>query len=92
MVKGTTSTGFKFSYDKRLLDDWRIMEAIAYADSPDNMRRVKGTADLITFLLADNKDALMEHIKSYSDGFIPTEALRKELFEILEQAKELKNS
>ncbi|MBR0342586.1 MAG: hypothetical protein IJH64_10180 [Oscillospiraceae bacterium] len=91
MIEGKTSTGFKFSYDERLLTDWRIMEAISTADSPDNIKMVKGTTDLINFLLGDNKDGLMEHIKKSNDGFIPVDKLRKELFEILGASKESKN-
>lgn len=91
MIEGKTSTGFKFSYDERLLTDWRIMEAISTADSPDNIKMVKGTTDLINFLLGDNKDGLMEHLKKSNDGFIPVDKLRKELFEILGASKESKN-
>lgn len=91
MIEGKTSTGFKFSYDERLLTDWRIMEAISTADSPDNIKMVKGTTDLINFLLGDNKDGLMKHIKKSNDGFIPVDKLRKELFEILGASKESKN-
>ena len=91
MIEGKTSTGFKFSYDERLLTDWRIMEAISTADSPGNIKMVKGTTDLINFLLGDNKDGLMEHIKKSNDGFIPVDKLRKELFEILGASKESKN-
>ena len=91
MIEGKTSTGFKFSYDERLLTDWRIMEAISTADSPDNIKMVKGTTDLINFLLGDQKDGLMEHIKKSNDGFIPVDKLRKELFEILGASKESKN-
>ena len=91
MIEGKTSTGFKFSYDERLLTDWRIMEAISTADSPYNNKMVKGTTDLINFLLGDQKDGLMEHIKKSNDGFIPVDKLRKELFEILGASKESKN-
>ena len=92
MIKGKTESGFEFSYDQRLLSDWRVMEAIAYADSPDNIKKVKGTRDLIAFLLGDNKDSLLEHIQKNNDGYIPVDVLQKELFDILSSAKESKNS
>ena len=91
MVNGKTTSGFEFSYDERLLNDWRIMEAIAYADSPDNIKKVKGTSDLVDFLLGDNRESLFEHIKKNNDGFIPANVLQKELFDILASAKESSN-
>ena len=86
MVKGTTSTGFKFSFDKARLDDMRLIEAFSDSvdESIDNIQRLKASKQILERLLGhEQKEKLYNHIEGYSDGLIPSGALAKELNDIL---------
>lgn len=91
-VSGKTETGFKFSIDDRVLDDWRLIQNIELAESENLTERVKGTNALVRLLLGDNEEKLMEHIAKKNDGFIPSSAVTSELASIIKATRELKNS
>lgn len=91
MLKGKTSTGFKFEVDERVLEDWRLITNIELAESADLTDKVKGVTALVHLLLGNNEPKLMEHIAKKNDGFIPTEAIINELASIITTTKELKN-
>lgn len=92
MIKGKTKSGFKFEFDERIKNDWRLMDAIGRATSTDMMTQIAATSDLVDLLLGSDKEKLMEHIMQRNDGFIPSEELEKELFEIISYSKATKNS
>lgn len=92
MIKGKTKSGFKFEFDERIKNDWRLMDAIARATSTEMMTQIAATSDLVDLLLGSDKEKLMEHIMQRNDGFIPSEELEKELFEIISYSKATKNS
>ena len=86
MIEGTTSTGFRFSFDERRLDDMRIVDLIAEIDNPDSSAFIKarGASQLITMLLgADLKAALYEHIGAVNEGRVPQADLENALAEIM---------
>lgn len=82
MVKGVTSTGFEFSVNEDVIEDWRFVTAIADAESDDDRAKLQGTAQMVRLLLDRKSErALMEHVKR-EDGIVPTEAVQKEVVEI----------
>ena len=92
-MKGKTKSGFKFDFDERILNDWRFVKAIAKADNTSNpSAMLAGTVELVSLIFGDKEDALMEHIASKNDGYVPQDAIKDEIIDIIEQGKDLKNS
>ncbi len=86
MIEGVTSTGFRYVYDERRLDDMRIVDLIADIDTPSASAYVKarGASQLITMLLGPElKAALYEHIGQSNEGRVPQEELETALSEIM---------
>lgn len=85
-VTGVTGSGFAFSYDKRVLSDWRFMEllgAISDENSPE-IAKVNGYTRLVTMLLGEEqKRALLDHVAKENDGFAPMDKVEKVLNEIM---------
>ena len=89
MITGTTSTGFRFSYDERRLDDMRLVDIIAEIDSPESTsyQQAHAASCLITMLLGPElKKALYDHIGKSYDGRVPQDALETEISEIMASA------
>ena len=92
-MKGKTKSGFKFEFDERILNDWRFLKAVAKADDSSNPSgMLAGTVELVSMIFGDNEQALMDHIASKNDGYVPQDAIKEELLDIIEQGKDLKNS
>lgn len=88
MVKGTTSTGFKFSVDQKKVKDYRFLKIAAQAQNNPLL-----TPEVIQFLLGeDGEQKLMEHVET--KGFVDTEKVAAEFEEILKtlnESEETKN-
>lgn len=91
-MKGKTKSGFKFDIDERIVDDWRLIDAIGMAESSDAGEQFKGTRLVVDLLFGDQKDALMEFIKSKNDGYVPAIEVTNAVAEVISAVKELKNS
>ena len=92
-MKGKTKSGFKFEFDERILNDWRFLKAVAKADDSSNPSgMLAGTVELVSMIFGDNEQALMDHIASKNDGYVPQDAIKDELLDIVEQGRDLKNS
>lgn len=92
MVEGTTSTGFKFKYDERILEDYRLLEVIGQFDETDSkVRQAKALKDMVDYIFGDAKAAFFEHIQSQNDGYMPIEKIQSEIIEIINASKDLKN-
>ena len=90
MIRGTTSTGFKYEYDKERLDDMRFVDVLAVVVNPEapQFEKIAGASQLLTMLLgADMKKALYEHIGKNHEGRVPRAELEQALSEIM-QAKD----
>lgn len=85
MVTGKTKSGFEYSYDERILTDWRFVSAVAKTTADNNVDKLLGMTEIANLLIVD-MDALQEHIKADNDGFIPTESVMNELTEIMQGA------
>ena len=92
MINGKTKDGFNFKIDKRILDDWRLLKYIAMSESSDSSEQIKGASNLVSLLLGDQEQALMEHLQKKHDGFVPASAVTDAITDILTSVNEIKNS
>ena len=92
MIEGKTKNGFKFKIDERVLDDWRLLTYIAMSESKDASEQIQGAHKLVSLLLGDQEQKLMDFIAKKNDGFVPSPVISGMIAEILTSAKELKNS
>lgn len=84
VISGTTRDGFQFQVDDRAVNDFRFVKMSA------DLSQKKGTSeqfDILTriseFILGSSWDALMEHIASKNDGFVPSKVLFDDVYEII---------
>lgn len=85
MIKGETSTGFKFEIDERALQNYELIEVLTDVD--DNPLLVP---KLVKMLLGKQSENLKEHVKD-ADGYVPTEKMVEEIAEIFKSSQNLKN-
>lgn len=91
MIEGKTKTGFKYKFDERVLEDWKLIDLVTNYDAVGKLEKVKIVPDLVNMLLGNGGfDKLEKHVRSKNEGFCSVTNLQNELFEIL-QSKELKN-
>lgn len=91
-MTGKTKSGFRFSVDERLLDDWRLLSAIALTETQDASDQIRGAHELVSLLLGEKEKDLLDFIAKRNDGFVPTSQVTKIIAEIITEVKELKNS
>lgn len=95
-ITGVTESGFAFSYDKRILSDWRFMEllgAITDENSTD-IAKVNCYTRLVTMLLGEKqKKALLDHVAQANEGYAPMDKVEEVLKEIMftKSEHEIKN-
>lgn len=88
ILSGETDTGFKFSIDQRVLNDWDFLEAVAKSASTNDIERLKGTVSVVTMLLGESGvDSLKKHVKSLNGGFCPQDKMNDEIVSMLEKSK-----
>ena len=91
-MEGKTKSGFKFSLDERIIDDWRLLSAIALSESKDPSDQIRGSHELVTLLLGEKEKDLLDFIAKRNDGFVPSSQVSKIISEIITEVRELKNS
>ena len=91
-MKGTTKSGFKFNIDERIVEDWRLIDAIAMAESDEPGEQVRGTKAVADLLLGKDKESLIKFLQSKNDGFVPATEMTNIIAEIITTVRELKNS
>ena len=91
-MKGTTKSGFKFDIDDRIVGDWRLVEAIAMAESDDPGEQLKGSRAVADLLLGKDKESLMKFLQEKNDGFVPAIEVTNTIAEIMTTVREIKNS
>lgn len=93
MIEGKTKSGFEYSIDERALNDRDLLKAIRDFDTADNkMHQITALDKVISLLLRDNEDRLMEHIASINDGYKPIDKVYAEVYEIISNSEKIKNS
>lgn len=96
-MKGTTTSGFEFEIDDRILTDWRfVSELTNLKDLEDSDSKeidfIGSMKNIEKLIFKDNGKAFEKHIASQNDGAVPTDVLLKELLEIIKSKAETKNS
>lgn len=87
-ITGKTSTGFEYSFDKRIVTDWGFMtllQKVMTISEEKNADKLKIMQDLILMTLGEEQsERLIDHVRTYNDGFAPIDVVMKELGEIIE--------
>lgn len=95
-IKVITESGFEWNITAKM-DDVRLVDAIAMAESEDEGVKLVGYREIRMFLLGyKGTKALYEHIKTITgEDYIPVEKVNEEVGAIFEalgkQDKEIKN-
>ena len=92
MIEGKTKAGYKFSIDERIVDDWRLLSAIALSESADQSDQIRGAHELVSLVLGAKEKDLLDFIAKKNDGFVPANKVVEAITEILTEVRELKNS
>lgn len=97
MIKGTTSSGFKYEIDENILSDWRVVKKLSQLtklegeSNDDAMAFILIMSDIEEIIFKDKGEAFEKHILKNNNGIVaPTVAL-SELFEILKSNSKTKN-
>lgn len=94
MREGKTKSGFEYTVDERIGKDWRLANLIAMSESEDADASDKLKASSEMFFLILGKDGvkrLENHVASLNDGFVPLDAMKNELLDIIKSLNETKN-
>lgn len=84
MVKGVTSTGFEFSVDETLLQNYRFVKRLAHVAKNDYTEFF----DLFTEILGESQEeALIQYLEE-KNGQATTEQMAKEFADILKVMQE----
>ena len=91
-VTGKTKTGFAFSYDDRMLSDWRYATALARSQNGTDTEKLVAMVQLVELLIGkDEMVKLQEHVCELNDGFAPDDKIIAEWNDMLEANKNAKN-
>lgn len=79
MKKGKTKSGFEFEVDENVLNDMRLVDAVAEIADGSNPLAI---SFVIKKILGDSRDALYKHV-SEEDGRVPVERINDEITDII---------
>lgn len=83
MVKGKTSTGYKFEVNEAILNDWRFTKALSAASAKSDTAKVAGYTQMVSLLLGEEgEERLCEHCMQ-EDGTVPVGKISAEVQEII---------
>lgn len=91
MKTGTTSTGFRYQFEERDLDDMRFLDVlVVVADENSSLLdKAVGAKKMLSMMLGDEQlAALYAHIGERFDGRVPPAELENALEEIMNGAGE----
>lgn len=92
IVKGKTKSGFNFTVDDRVINDWDLVDAIGMSESEDASEVIRGMREVTRLVLDDQIHALKKHVAKSHDGFHPSDVMVEEITDIITTVKQLKNS
>lgn len=81
MIKGTTSSGFKFEIDEKQLKNYEFVELISEVDENELLM-----PKILKMLLGDQVEALKDHVRD-EDGIVPIEKMVQEIKDIFGNTK-----
>lgn len=87
MIKGETSTGFKYEFPKENLNNYELIEALN--ETEINPLKLTKTVDLL--LGIEQRERLKDHVRTES-GIVPSDEISNTIMEIFQNQKEVKNS
>ena len=86
MIEGKTASGFQYELSQKRLSNYELVEALSMLD--DNPLLLP---KVIVLLLGKNQaEKLKDHIRD-DEGIVDTQLIEKEITEIFEQQKSVKN-
>lgn len=86
LIKGQTSTGFKFEISRRRLNNYEIVEYLSrLEDEPLLLPKI------VEMILGIKQTELLKNHVRDEDGIVDTEVISKELEEIIKSQGQLKN-
>ena len=97
MIEGSTSTGYSYCIEDKVLKDWRFVRCLSQLkDLEENSESVEFDfvsimSEMEKILFSDKGKSLEKHIAKLNDGTIPTDVLLKELIEVIKTNEETKN-
>lgn len=94
MIEGKTKSGFKYTVDDRITNDWRFIRALAMANDKNNGdRALRGVLDVVFLVLGeDGEGRLCNHLAD-DTGFVDQSLITREVLEIIQKiGEERKNS
>lgn len=86
MIKGKTTSGFEFSINPDVFDDWEMLEKFEAIDNGNANATVSVTREILG---QEQLDALKEHLRV--DGKVTVTRMQEALEEIFEACSESKN-
>ncbi len=85
VLKGTTSSGYHYEIPVARLKSYDFVEIMA-----ENEENPLVFPKLVSFLLGDDKNDFLDHLRQ-KDGYLSAETVTKEITEIFESQKTIKN-
>lgn len=83
MIDVTTKSGFHCRVNPQVLDDWRVVEALAEAGDDNPLKQADGSVKVLKIVFGDkNIEALKKHVAETNGGFVSTEKMVEELFDV----------
>lgn len=88
-ITGETTSGFKYSFDDRILKDWDYLSLLRkLTDKKEELKNTEKlglTQDMFLLVLGEEETKkLVEHVKKNNDGYAPMDAISNEFYEILQ--------
>lgn len=82
MIKGKTRSGFEFSVNEEIAEDWRVAKALAATQSKKNEEQISGAVKLVQMILGDQEEDLMQSVMDES-GIVKVQDIFDNVSDIL---------
>lgn len=82
-ITGKTKSGFIYSVNSELLNDYRVIKDIAKLDGDNDMEGITATVNLIELLLGKNGAKALEKHVTQKNGVVPLNKMMDEIGQIL---------
>ena len=78
----TTSSGFECAVNEDARRDWRIVDALADAQSDSLVQRLKGLQKLCKLLIGEDGYSALQKVLAEPNGTVDMHAMEREIVEI----------
>lgn len=87
IIKGTTTRGFKFAIDKRIIKDYRFVEILSKTNSDDENEQLINITKMVDLLFNNDTKKKEEFLTFLSDedGFVDAETVLSEVAEVMQK-------